>query len=239
MFALAQIDFAHAGVGGDLGRRTFGKNRTADQNDDVRGEAKDHMHVVFDEQQRQISGQIRHGFENLAALLLWYAGRRLVEQQHLRTGGQGQRNFQQTLAPIGQFARDLVAVIAQLQLAQDFIGLVDRLAVGTNAAPELAGKIAPFCHGERHSFERIETGEQRVDLECPRETAPHPLLRAERGNVFAFEQYLSGIGRQHARHQVDERRFARAIRADQRVTCTGRQIDCDVARDGKRAECLR
>ena len=35
MFALAQIDFAHARVGGDLGRRAFGENRAADQHDDV------------------------------------------------------------------------------------------------------------------------------------------------------------------------------------------------------------
>jgi hypothetical protein len=47
MVALAQINFAHARIGRDFGRGTLGENRAAHQHDDMGGEAKHDMHVVF------------------------------------------------------------------------------------------------------------------------------------------------------------------------------------------------
>ena len=119
-----------------------------------RGEAEDHVHVVLDEQQRQIVGQAGHRLEDVAAFFLRHAGGRLVEQQHFRLGRERQRDFQQPLAAVGQFARRLIAAVAEPQLAQDVVRLVDRLAVRGELLPELAGDAAPLGDRERHRFER-------------------------------------------------------------------------------------
>ena len=47
MLALAQIDFADAGIGRDFGRRAFGKDGPAHQHDDVAGKAEHDMDAVF------------------------------------------------------------------------------------------------------------------------------------------------------------------------------------------------
>src|SRR4029079_19653051 len=45
MFALAQVNFTHAGIGGDFGRRTFGENGSPHQHDDVAGGNEDRQPV--------------------------------------------------------------------------------------------------------------------------------------------------------------------------------------------------
>jgi hypothetical protein len=102
----------------------------------------------------------------------------------------------------------------------------------------VAGHPAALGDCKRDRLERIETGKQRVDLERARKTAPHPLLRSERGDVVAGEENLPGIGRQHAGHQVDQCGLAGAVRPDESITCADRKIDRDVPRDRQRAECL-
>jgi len=75
-------------MGGDLGRRAFGVDGATDHHDDVAGKAEHDMHVVFDEQQRQVARQARNRLEYVGALVLRHAGGWLVEQQNLRPGRQ-------------------------------------------------------------------------------------------------------------------------------------------------------
>ncbi len=49
---------------------------------------------------------------------------------------------------------------------------------------------APLADRERHRFQRVEAGKQRVDLEGARQPAPHPLLRRQRGDVLVAEENL-------------------------------------------------
>src|SRR5581483_4336653 len=90
----------------------------------------------------------------------------------------------------------------------------------------------------RHGLERVEAGEQRVDLESAGKAAPHPVLRLERGDVLLAEKNPAGIGRQHAGHQVDQRGFAGAVRSDQGIARADRQFELDIARHNQRAEAL-
>src|SRR5581483_11989195 len=121
---------------------------------------------------------------------------------------------------------------------QDGVGLFDRVAIGRQLAPPGAGIAAPFANGERHGFKRAEVRKQRVDLERAHEAALDALLRTDRGDVVGAEEYLSGVGLEHAGHQVDERGLAGAVRSDQRVALAMRQVDPDAARDHERAEAL-
>ena len=64
--------------------------------------------------------------EKFRALVARHAGGRLVEQQHLRPGGERERDLQQALAAVGQFARRAIAVVAEHQRGEDRVRLVDR-----------------------------------------------------------------------------------------------------------------
>src|SRR3984957_18380553 len=80
--------------------------------------------------------------------------------------------------------------------------------------------------------------EQGVDLKGAHQTAPHPLLGREAGDVGAIEHNAAGIRPQHAGDEIDQCGFAGAVRTDQRVAGAGRQIELDVESDDQRAEAL-
>jgi hypothetical protein len=94
MVLLAQVNLAHASVGGDLLRRAFDQHAPAHQHDDAAREAEHQAHVVLDEEHRDVARQAGDGGENAGAFFARHAGGRLVEQQHLRLGRERERDFQ-------------------------------------------------------------------------------------------------------------------------------------------------
>ena len=54
----------------------------------------------------------------------------------------------------------------------------------------------------------------------------------------AVEQNAAGVRPQHAGHEIDQRRLAGAVRADQRIARAGRQCQFDVGSNDQRAEAL-
>ena len=156
----------------------------------------------------------------------------------LRLGGERQRDLQQPLAAIGQFARRLIAEIAEPELHQDVVSFLDRVALDRDVLPERAGDAPPLGHRQRHRFQRVEAGEQCVDLERARQAPPHPILWRQIRDVFGPQIDLAGIGRQHAGHQVDQRGLAGAVGPDQRVARAYRQAQFDIAGDHQRSEVL-
>ena len=70
---------------------------------------------------------------------------------------------------------------------------------------------------ERERLQRRQLVEQLVDLERAHDAAAHALVRREPGDVVAVEPDRAGGRLEHAGQQVDQRRLAGAVRADQRV----------------------
>jgi hypothetical protein len=62
----AEIDLAHTGVGRDLLRRALHQDAARDHDDDAGGEAEHEVHVVLDEQHRDVLGEAGDGGEQLA-----------------------------------------------------------------------------------------------------------------------------------------------------------------------------
>ena len=79
---LAEIDRAHSGIAADLGRRAAHQHASAHQHHDLPGETEHHVHVVLDDQDRDVGGQLVEHVVDDARLSRRNAGRRLVEQQH-------------------------------------------------------------------------------------------------------------------------------------------------------------
>ena len=95
-------------VARDLLRRAFGQHGAVDQHRHARGEAEHQVHVVFDQQHRDVGRQVAHGAQQFLALAGRHAGDRLVEQQHARLAGQRDGDLQQPALAVGQHAGGLV-----------------------------------------------------------------------------------------------------------------------------------
>src|SRR2546421_6113738 len=70
-----EVDLAHARVMGDFVRRAFDQDAPAHHHDDAARETKHHVHVVLDEEHRQLAGEARNHREELGALILGHACR--------------------------------------------------------------------------------------------------------------------------------------------------------------------
>src|SRR5262249_40371251 len=83
----AQINLAHARLGGDFFRRALDQDAPCRHHDDAAGETEHHVHVVLDEQHRNVAREIGDDGKQLGAFALRHSRRRLVEQEHPRPGG--------------------------------------------------------------------------------------------------------------------------------------------------------
>ena len=112
--------------------RALGQHLAADQHRDALGEAEHELHVVLDEQDRDVAAAAPAMTPNSSALSAGgNAGRRLVEQQDPRPRGERQRDLDQPLLAVGQVARQRIGVGVEPQRAQQRARLVDLLAAGS------------------------------------------------------------------------------------------------------------
>src|SRR5262249_21069453 len=109
-----EIGLAHARVGGDLRRRAFDQDAASDHHDDPTGETKHDVHVVLDEQHRDLLRQVGNRSEQLRAFVFSHARGGLVEQQHLRSGRQRERYLEEALLAVGEFTGRPIGVFAEL-----------------------------------------------------------------------------------------------------------------------------
>ena len=75
-------------------------------------------------QHGHVGRQFADGGEEFLALGVGHAGCRLVEQQHLRPAGEGERDLEQPLLAVGQDGRALVHDVGQAEALDDLDDLV-------------------------------------------------------------------------------------------------------------------
>src|SRR5438105_9580909 len=95
-----QVCLAHGRVLADLRRRAGGDDLPVDQHGDAVGEPENHAHVVLHHHQRLALGDPADERHCLRGLGVAHAGGRLVEQDHLRSTGDGDPDLQGTLLGI-------------------------------------------------------------------------------------------------------------------------------------------
>ena len=151
-------------------------------------------------------------------------GRRLVEQQDARPRRQRQRDLQQPLLAVGQLARQRRRVAGELQRSQQLARLVERRAL---APPPVRHHIADRGPRARRSPApptpaRSSRGKSVLIWNVRVMPALHArVLRQTPVMRSPPRIHLAAVGAQHAGEQVDERRLARAVGADQRVARAG------------------
>ena len=124
--------------------------------------------------------QRRDGRQNLVTLVLGDAGRRLVEQQHARAAGDGERDLEQPLLAVGQIAGALVHHVGEMEALEHLDDLLDHRGAAADHPPPLRAQPHALRDREPDRLERREVEEQLVDLEGARQAAPHPPVGFER-----------------------------------------------------------
>src|SRR6185295_7957465 len=133
--ARPQVDFAHAGIVCYFAGRAREQDAPPHQHDDPGSETEHDVHVVLDEEHREVLGEARDHGEKLGAFLFRHPGRRLVEEQYRRARRERERDLEQALLSVGELARGPVAFGPQLERGEDCVGLLDQVSVCRQPPP--------------------------------------------------------------------------------------------------------
>jgi len=125
-----------------------------------------------------------------------------------------QRHLELGLLAVREGLRDRLAGSFEPDRAEERAGLLVEVPIRRERAvqPQLRGRRA--LDGEEEVLGHGEVREERVDLEGPREAERGAPLGREVRHVLAEEDDAAGGGRDLAGDEVEERRLARPVRAD-------------------------
>src|SRR6266446_6328242 len=113
MSCLAEINGPHLGIAGDLTGASLDEDPAADHDDDAAREAEHDVHVVLDEEHRELRGETGDRLEEHRALEPANTRRRLVEQQQPRTRRGRERDLESAL-PARRESADRFEAISSL-----------------------------------------------------------------------------------------------------------------------------
>ncbi len=165
----------------------------------------------------------------------------LIEHQQRRAVRQRPRNLDQPLPLVRQRADRTIPFLPEAGQLEHFIGTcfeLARLAVRTRRAEEHAG---PACRplgaaGHQHILLHGQRMEHAQVLECAHEPEIGDAPWRQAARRVAIENDRSPIGTVDAGNKIDEGRFARAVRADQRVNGAARYRKAHVIDSDETAE---
>jgi len=213
-----EVDAANLPISGDRLGRAFDQHAALDQNGDPLCNAKDQIHIVLDDQQRDVLWQPLDGLDDRAALARWYPGRRFVEQQNLGRQCERHGNLDQPLAAVGKHVNGAQRLIVEPEPFEQRVSFLDCRAMMTGRVEQVTCDPLPLTDRQGYVFEHAQSAEQRRDLKGADETALDPCCLRQGGHVGTVKPDLPGVRSQRSRHQLDKGRFAGAVRTDQGVT---------------------
>ena len=150
----------------------------------------------------------------------------------------GDGDFEEALAAIGERRRGRGGHVGEAETIEKRGGFIDQCGIGAGRPPP-AGCAAPALgHGDIDRLDGREPREELIDLEGPGEAAAHAAVARRGGDVLAVEDDAAAARLEQAGEQIDERRLAGAVRADQRVTGSALETQRDAARRDDAAETL-
>ena len=147
-----------------------------------------------------------------------HPGHRLIEQQELRLGRQGQRHFQAALLAVRQLPAQAGGHAGQRHLRQQGLRFVDDRRIERKRFPEAEARAPVACprlHRHGHVVQHRQTRKDIGDLVRARQSERHALVHRAFDQIGPVEYHLPTIERQGAGENVNQCGFARAVRADQ------------------------
>src|SRR5258708_2667974 len=238
MALLPEVDFVHALVPGDLLRRPLDQHFALHQNGDALREAEHQIHVVLDDQDRDVLGELVEHLQDAMRFQRRHARGGLVEEQHLGVQSERDRDFHQALFPVRQVEDADARVLGEPERGEQFHALVADVAVGACRAQHARRDAAALGHRERHVVEHRKAAEEGVDLEGSPQSELHALGLPRSRDVFPAEHDPAGGGGQHAGEHIDEGGLSGTVRTDERVARARLQPAIYAGGHGERAEAL-
>src|SRR5260370_29796813 len=99
---LAKIDLSHAWIACDFLDTAFGEQRAPHEHGYSLSEVEDQIHIVLDEQYRDVVRQRGDTLEDVAAISGRNAGGRLVKKKNPGLAGYRHCDFEEALLAVGQ-----------------------------------------------------------------------------------------------------------------------------------------
>jgi hypothetical protein len=218
----AEIGVDHGGVAPHRLGRAVGDHPAEVEHHDVVGQAHHRFHVVVDQQHGgaafgdDAADQRRH----LPPFVRVHARHRLVEQQQPRAHHQGARQFHTLLHAIRKAADRPVADRAEVEEIDD-LGIDPRgqrrLLAPRRAEPRRCREAVGAQFGVRPELDVLEHRhalEQRDVLEGAGDAAARAAVGGQGEQVVAGEPHRAGRGPVETRDDVEQRRLAGAVGAD-------------------------
>ena len=163
------------------------------------------------------------------------AGHGLVGDQELRLGRHRARELELAHLDLGEVARQLLRLVGEPDQRQQ-LGAA-RIDLGGREA-----RARPRVDGiEQRHAQVLGDGEARErprQLEAARQAAAGALVRGEPVDALAVEAHRAGLVGERAADAVDQRRLARAVRADQADALARRDREIDAVERDEAAEAL-
>ena len=197
------------------------------------GDIHHQAHVVLDQHDRD---PLLHdgaddvidflGFDRIAA------GGRLIEQQDLWLARQCARDFQALERAIVERAGRTFRRIGEADAGKRHASrFARRLILARNRRPmqqigQNAGSLVPVT-ADHHVLQHRHMRKNLQILKRARQPSPRELVRRKTGHCFAGEPDASVLRRVDARHQIEQRGLAGAVRPDDREYLAGSNGDPD------------
>ncbi|AEK29578.1 Hypothetical membrane associated protein [Bifidobacterium animalis subsp. lactis CNCM I-2494] len=225
---VAEVDVGvGAQVGVDHGRvvhhrlgLAFGHDLAFGHHGDPVGDMAHHVDVVFHEQHRgAVFAQRDDVIEQALLQRRVHAGHRLVEHDELRVAHERTGHFEELALAAGERPGVVVLLLVEQEAVEQGLGLLAVLLLLLLPRPReqrpehaLAGVALRAQH---HVVEYGEPAHHLGELEGAHHAAAGHFLRVHMGHVLAVELPGAGVRGVEAGHEVEERRLAGAVRADE------------------------
>ena len=186
-FLLAQIGFAHSGVGPNFRRIARGDDPAIDQNGDAVGEREHRLHVVLDQENSDAAFELAQHRHHAGGFVRTHAGHRLVEQKEPRPRRQRHGDFELALLAVTEPVDAHGGARAEPDALERGLRRRAQAVVEPRVVPEAERVTGMRLHCERDIVERGEIAEQRGDLERARQPELAAAVDRQRGDVAAVE----------------------------------------------------
>src|SRR6056297_2535753 len=241
-----QIGVDHSLVAAHLVGRAVADLLAVIHHHDAVAEVHDHAHVVLD--QGDGGAELVVDVENEAAHVLLFLDvhprHRLVQQQDRRLGGQRAGELDPLLEAVGQARDRRLADVLDLEKVYDALDLGavrDLLTLGRPLPDRL--RQQPRLHlpdaARHHVVEHAHPLEKRDVLEGARDALPRDLVGLHVGALLALVPDLALLRVVEAADDVEHRRLAGAVGADDRADLTLADVEADVLDRHHAAEAQR
>ena len=202
------------------------------------GDVEHHVHVVLDQQDRELGIELHQKLGHLGRFARRQAGGGLVEQQDFRIAGEAEHDFELALLAVREIADLDILAVEEVGLFEQMMGLVVDFLVRRQEAPHHEFRRPQALDRQQHIVEHGQFGKQAGDLEGARHAERGAPVARPVGDVLAEQQHLSGGHRIDAGDQIEQRGLAGAVRADDGLAVARHDAQRDVARGLQAAEAL-